>query len=334
MSPSITRFAYNDDLWREIKTRVTKAKRVTAAVAYLGKGGAKLLPLKKGDSLVVDMSLGAVRQGVTDRREIRLLMGRGVRVFSRGSLHAKFILADKTLLAGSANISRNSNEILDEAGVITTDPAALCRAKDFFDHLCTEPVGNQYLKACIAEYRPPRFKAAVERSRPGGKRSRRIVEAKLWFLGGLVRLDLSEVARKSIERLERRAQKQLKQPEQTEVDWIRYGGKPKFLRQIRKGDWIVDCMKNGNGRKVGPRAQVLSHDEWVSPRGTHYAMLMLESPSNGESMVLSDFRRRAKSVEPNLDHPNPRTRPIVDNDRADAILRMWTATGKIAKVRR
>ena len=155
MSPSITRFAYNDDLWREIKARVAKGKRVRAAFAYLGKGGAKLLALKKGDSLVVDMSLGAVRQGVTDPREIRRLMGRGVRVFSRGSLHAKFAVVDKTLIAGSANVSRNSNEILDEAGVITTDPAALRRAKDFFDQLCTEPVGKQYLKTCIAEYRPP-----------------------------------------------------------------------------------------------------------------------------------------------------------------------------------
>lgn len=151
MSPSITRFAYNSDLWQEIKARVAKAARVRAAVAYLGNGGAKLLPLKKGDSLVVDMSLGAVRQGVTDPREIRRLMGRKVRVFSRGSLHAKFVVADKMLIAGSANISRNSNEVLDEAGVITTDPAALRRAKHFFDQLCTEPVGRQYLKKCIAE---------------------------------------------------------------------------------------------------------------------------------------------------------------------------------------
>lgn len=334
MSLSTTRFTYNADLWREITGRVAKATRVRAAVAYLGKGGAKLLPLKTGDSLIVDMSLGAVRQGVTDPREIRRLMGRGVRVFSRGSLHAKFFVVDKALIACSANVSRNSNETLDEAGIITTDPAALRRAKDFFEQLCTEPVGKQYLKTCIAEYRPPHFKAATERSRPRGKRSRRIVEAKLWFLGGLVSLDLSEDARKSIEPLERRAERRLKQPEQTEVNWIRYGGKPKFLRQICIGDWIVDCQKDGNGRYVGPPARMLCHEEWVSPRGTRYAMLMLESPSNGESMVLTDFRRRAKSVESNLDHPNPRTRPIVNNDRADRILRLWTATGKIAMARR
>jgi hypothetical protein len=332
MSAPTTRFTYNDDLWREIKGRVTKGKRVRAAVAYVGKGGAKLLPLKKGDSLVVDMSLGAVRQGVTDPREIRKLMGRGVRVFSRGSLHAKFVVVDRVLIAGSANVSRNSTEILDEAGIITSDAAAIRRATEFFDRLCTEPVGKRYLAACIAEYRPPHFKAAVDPSR--GRGSRRVVQAKLWFLGGLVSLTLSPDTRKTIEPLERRAEKRLQQPERSEVNWIRYGGRRRFLQQIRVGDWVVDCMKDGNGRYVGPPAQVLGHDQWVSPRGTRYAMLMLEAPSSGESMVLSDFRKRAKSIEPNLDHPNPRTRPVEDNDRADGILRMWTATGKIAKPRR
>ncbi len=51
-------------------------------------------------------------------------MRRGVQVFSRGSLHTKFVLIDNTLLASSANVSRNSKEVFDEAGIITTDAAA------------------------------------------------------------------------------------------------------------------------------------------------------------------------------------------------------------------
>jgi hypothetical protein len=86
----MTRFVSNDELWREIQRRVRDAKRVRAAIAYFGGHGAKLMPLKRGDSIVVDMSIGAVRQGVTNPREIRTLIGRGVRVFSRRFLHAKF----------------------------------------------------------------------------------------------------------------------------------------------------------------------------------------------------------------------------------------------------
>src|SRR5947209_16181750 len=98
-----------------MKSTITlpRARAFSAAVAYFGRNGAKLLPLKNGDSIVVDMSLGAVRQGVTDPRAVRTLRRRGVAVFSRPSLHAKFVIAGRTLIASSANASRNSNEILD-----------------------------------------------------------------------------------------------------------------------------------------------------------------------------------------------------------------------------
>ena len=65
MKTNTIRFLSNESLWREIKQRVAKAKRVYAAVAYLGTDGSNLLPLKKGHKLVVDMSLDAVRQGAT-----------------------------------------------------------------------------------------------------------------------------------------------------------------------------------------------------------------------------------------------------------------------------
>lgn len=325
-----TRFISNHELWRELQSRVAKGKRVRAAVAYFGRRGANLWKLKRGDTIVVDMSIGAVRQGVTNPREIRTLIARGVKVFSRGSLHAKFLVIDKTLIASSANASQNSKDILDEAGIITTDPAAVRRANDFFEKLCTEPVGNEYLKKCIAEYRPPKFKPAVERGEPRSKGSRRVVEAKLWFVGGLEALKLTDDARRSIERVERRHEKRLKSPGQTEVTWIRYRRKPTFLRHIRVGDWVVDCMKDGRGRYVGPPKQMLGLDEWISPRGTRYTMLILETPRDGENISLSQFRKKIASIQSELDCPNPRTKAIENNDRADNILRIWTTTGKIA----
>jgi phosphatidylserine/phosphatidylglycerophosphate/cardiolipin synthase-like enzyme len=329
----MTYFVSNDDLWREIQRRVGDGKRVRAAVAYLGSGGATLLPLKRGDSIVVDMSIGAVRQGVTDPREIRTLVRRGVKAFSGGSLHAKFLLVDNTLIVSSANISHNSKEVLDEAGVITTDSATVRRASEMFDKLCTEPIGKEYLKTCIAEYRPPKFKAAGEHRPSRSKRSRRIVEAKLWFLGGLKALSLSDVDRKSVEQVERHHQTKLSRPEQTELTWIRYHRLPKALRQVRVGDWIVDCQKDGRGRYVGPPQQMLGFDKWVSDRGTRYTLMMLEVASAGEVMSLTDFRRKVVAIQPELNHPSPRSRPIVEKNRADDILRMWTSTGRVAKRR-
>src|SRR5437879_12119510 len=116
-----TRFIANRELWDTIRERIRVTKGVRAAVAYFGRNGAKLLPLKNGDSIVVDMSLGAVRQGVTDPRAVRTLRRRGVAVFSRPSLHAKFVLADRTFIARPANAPRNSTNTLDEPGIIPSN---------------------------------------------------------------------------------------------------------------------------------------------------------------------------------------------------------------------
>jgi hypothetical protein len=78
---SMTRFLYNDQLWNELQ-RCSNAKNVCAAVAFIGTGGADLLPLKRRDTLVVDLSLTAVKQGSTDPREIKKFIARGVTVSS------------------------------------------------------------------------------------------------------------------------------------------------------------------------------------------------------------------------------------------------------------
>ena len=72
-------------------------------------------------------------------------------------------------------------------------------------------------------------------------------------------------------------------------------------------------------------------EEGKLPGGKKYTAVMLESPSDGESMALGQFRRKIRAVEPNLDKPFPRTRPIQNTDHADKILRLWTPRGKIAK---
>ena len=152
-----SRFLFNETLWAELEARIPKARVTRAAVAYVGSGASGLLPLKKGDKLVVDMSLKAVRSGTTDPREVKRLLRSGVQVFSRGSLHAKFFVIDRLVIAGSSNISKHARHHLDEAAILTDDAATVRRAVSTFDQLCTEPVRKDYLEKCIAEYRPPRL---------------------------------------------------------------------------------------------------------------------------------------------------------------------------------
>lgn len=325
-----TRFLSNDELWNEIKSRVSKAKRVNAAVAYLGKDGSRLVPLKKGDRLVVDMSIGAVRQGITDPREVQKFMRRGVHVFSRNALHAKFMIIDNVLITSSANISMNSNSVLDEAGILTTDQVAVRRALSFFDKLCSEPVRAQYLKECIKAYQPPKFKAAALPSRNPGKRRHRITQAKLWFVGGLRLVEVSKRDAVAVSKIEDRAEGKLSNPEKTSVTWVRYSRRLKFLDQLRVGDWIIQCLSDGKSRYVEAPAQVIGQDLYVSHNKKKYYMLMLESPDAGENISLTEFRHKVKKLEPNLDRKSPRTMPIADDDIADALLHFWTLSGRVS----
>jgi hypothetical protein len=148
-------------------------------IAYIGQGGARRLPLRRGHRLIVDMSLATVKAGGTDPREVEKLMRRGVTAFTRQNLHAKIVVADEWVIAGSASISRNSEEVLDEAGILTNGQSAVRRAREFIDRLCTEPIRREYLEKCKEFYRPPKLSGKQTKV---GRGQQRTTHAKLWIV--------------------------------------------------------------------------------------------------------------------------------------------------------
>jgi len=173
-----TSFLTSDVIWQVVKRERAKSKRVSAAFAFWGRSGSKLIPLKRNDTLVADVSLKTVRSGGTDPFEIERLQKKGVAVYTRGNLHAKLVLFDKSLLVGSANASLHSRDALDEAALLTTDPVAIANAKQFLTRICTEPVRPKYLAECKRAYRPPSGQA----SRAEAAGTRQTPRAKLWVV--------------------------------------------------------------------------------------------------------------------------------------------------------
>ena len=110
---SAATFLTNEALWQTISDRIKTAKRVDVAIAYFGQGGAKLLRLRKGHRLVVDMSPATVKAGATDPRELEILIGRGVEVFTRSNLHAKVVVADK---AADRRIGEHFQALAERSG--------------------------------------------------------------------------------------------------------------------------------------------------------------------------------------------------------------------------
>lgn len=173
-----TRFLQSD-VWPTITKLAKTAKRRHVAVAYLGTGATRLLPLKSGDTLVVDFQLDTVRAGQVNPAEISAYLRRGVDVYTHGNLHAKVFVFDNKAIIGSANVSKHSRDQLDEAAVLVTNKPVVDAARNFVASLCLEPVTPKYARDMRSEYVPPKTGGGANvRSR-----APRDPHARLWFEG-------------------------------------------------------------------------------------------------------------------------------------------------------
>jgi phosphatidylserine/phosphatidylglycerophosphate/cardiolipin synthase-like enzyme len=163
-------------------------------------------------------------------------------------LHAKLLVADKWVIVGSANASDNSANLLDEAAVETSDPYLRNQATRLIESFCTEPIRGQYLRECIAAYRPPKFKAAGE-AKGSKRRPRPTVRPKLWIIGGLEYREVPKHEAKAAEAAKSRAQGLLR-GDGTHVEQTHYGWHPAFITKLQPGDWAITCIRNGRGLDI------------------------------------------------------------------------------------
>jgi phosphatidylserine/phosphatidylglycerophosphate/cardiolipin synthase-like enzyme len=221
---SVTTFLSNETYWQALSARVEDAGHVEAAIAYFGQDGAKRLPLRRGDRLLVDTSEATVPAGGTDPSEVEKLILRGVKAFTRRHLHAKIIVAGEWVIAGSANISKHSEEVLDEAAILTNVQSTVRRALEFIDRLCTEPIRREYLDKCKEIYKPPKFSGKRAKGVPSQQPMK---HAKLWKVKVDER-DLPKSEQQSYEQGEAEAEKLLTDEVRTTTRYVHWGDKPKM----------------------------------------------------------------------------------------------------------
>ncbi len=328
---SITTFLTNETLWRSLTDRIKLARHVEAAVAYFGQEGSRLLPLNSGHRLVVDMSITTVRAGGTDPREIEKLIRRGVKVFTRRNLHAKIVVADKCVIVGSANVSKRSRDLLDEAGILADDRGVVRRAHEFIEKLCTEPVRPEYLRECKRVYRPPHL---ARRGPASKRRQHRVQHAKLWLvsLRESVAIPDSEVGRYG--KGERKAKELLKAAQRSKTSSFHWPYKPKMADELEAGDWIIQVLKRrDNSIVVYPPGQLLLVDSYIRDRKKKRGrwVFHVEMPIRSQTLVWRRFQRAAVRFLKNIALAKPHTMPIRDVQAADSFLSMWTAGGRVAR---
>jgi phosphatidylserine/phosphatidylglycerophosphate/cardiolipin synthase-like enzyme len=127
----MSRFLHDDAVWREIRRRAQKTKRLTAVVGYLGRHPEDLMRWPNGARILADLSEVTVRRGASSARGGLRLARRGIHVLQVDALHAKVVLFDNSAIVGSTNLSETSRDLLREAAVLLTSPREVAAVRDY-----------------------------------------------------------------------------------------------------------------------------------------------------------------------------------------------------------
>jgi hypothetical protein len=163
----------SESIWDICTALAGSASSTRAAIAYVGRDGAAMMPLRPGDTIVVDGSRRALRAGSSNPSAIETWVRRGVHVYSKEGLHAKVILFEhaglSTAIVGSANVSGHSAKHLVEAAVQSQDPSLIADVGQFIDLLVAEagqPLDGAWVQAARKVYRPPSALPRRKSARP------------------------------------------------------------------------------------------------------------------------------------------------------------------------
>ncbi len=273
-----------NDVWATITRAAKKAPtKAHVAVAYFGTGASKLLPLRAGSTLVVDMSESAVKSGQTNPSELLRLIERGVAVYTVPNLHAKVFVIGRRTFVGSANASTNSANVLVEAVLESTDRSVVNGALRFIRVQAVQRVLPEYARTMLKLYKPPKFgaaKAGTPKHTPAATPVVHVVH--------LLYENWSEAETAFDERETKFAARLRQRPRQSVVDGFRWTGSC----VIKKGDIVIQVTAEGGGRKlVSPPANVLRVRRYRAT-GRPVWFVYVEVPTGQRRKALKVVRER------------------------------------------
>lgn len=261
------------DVWSTLRAATKRSARpADVAVAYFGKGAAKLLSLPKLSRLVVDASAAAVKSGQTHPADLKqMVVKKHVLVYSVSNLHAKVFVVGSTAYVGSANVSNHSANTLIEALVATTDPEVVKAAREFIRSLCLQTLRPDELDRLQDIYRPPRTPAFQGARSSNRKRSPILSRVRI------VQLERETLPKggKDEERVrEQAAEKRMNSRERHQLDNFFWTGKC----PVEFGDNVLQVTKEDSGRRlIDPPARVIHKHVWMNS-GTKYTFVYVERP--------------------------------------------------------
>jgi hypothetical protein len=272
--------------WAHITKALKAAKRRTIVTAYLGTGAAKMLNLAEGDVLIVNASLGNVRVGSVNPKELlKVRKGGKVRLFNASSLHAKVYLADNRVFVGSMNGSKVSRDALLEACLETTNAESVKAVRAWVHTLMSDPLKKERIEKLAEEYRPPRFKG---RRRTSAKRDK---VSRTWIIGRKNEIDatLTPANQETVDE----AAKGLPGDVEPEEIWMRPGSR--ITKLAAPGDELFVIDRNGPKNKVFAPRRILTRPLKQKHEGRDEVVIVYE-PHGRKTMPFTTFRKLAKAA--------------------------------------
>jgi len=302
-------------VWHDI-TRAAKARPndCRAAVAYFGQGASKLLPLKTGSVLVVDMSEASVGSGRTSPKDILSLIKAGVEVHSVRNLHAKVFAFPRRVFVGSANVSRSSSDGLIEAVLSSSDSSVISAARRFVDSLKGERISPQRAKTLLKIYKPPQF----------GRTKRRIGTSRvpqhstLW----LVPLVIKQWGERDYQEAEKgrpEARRRMRSTRRFTLDEFSWSGAPFTGNKVQLGHLVLQITREGD-QKFVTRPGIITYIRQYQQRGKHRAIVFVEVPRRSRRINLKRALRVLGPAASELRTLRSSPRMVRNLARAHAIL--------------
>ena len=237
------------DLWTEVRKQARASNSRKAAIAYVTRD---LVGFRKGDTLVVDASTLAIKNGETDAPLLRKLHKRGVQLYDCTDLHAKILLLDDVAIIGSGNMSSNSERWMVEAALISDHGSVVAGVASLIEQLVKQsaPLDKKQI-AQLCKIKVIR-RGGWNGARPK-RRKTRIVKLgnRTWIVGVReLKRDPRPEEQQLIDRATRSLQERLDISDD-DLSWIKWGVRGRFARECRSGDLLIQVWRSSEAKRSG-----------------------------------------------------------------------------------
>jgi hypothetical protein len=308
------RFVAGGGVWDEICSAASRAGRgkATVVVSYLTDD--EFLPLRSGDTLVVNLDDAKLKAGLTDPTLVLKYLEAGVKTFRSPGLHAKvYIFGNKTII-GSPNASKNSRVQGESVAIIDGVKSANAARQMIATSLPLLPVDQATLKGMKQIYRPAR----------GGGRPVPLVPQpldpktdRLWlqpFKFGHLPEHVLTVANSKL----RAARRQAGRSDVTQIDSY-------LSRQpdpLNKGDLVIflDEATNPDGAVVYPPARILDRHDLPRAGKSADVLFTLRTSRAHDAVTVAQLRQVLHGL--GMRHTD-KQRQMKDLKVRQAMLALW-----------